>query len=269
MAKGNAVIPNKFRPELYEGRYFKQVFPGPLPVGSAPNGYGDPTGATGDTNLLQFRGPFPADFGYHIKGAGQTLLAPSMDFTNGWFLAGLDVAVSEGVEYVPGSALALANPFGVKAGDVDYPGMFLRLRAHFATAANIGECALGWRKAEAYQANLDDYDELACLNIQYDTDAAYLRQETILNGAATVTTELGETVGDAEVFTLEAQMLGTRCRLLFNGLDVSGPIFNFDADEEVIPFIFWLQNATAGSVFAWYEVECGPLWLVERDGSRR
>ena len=265
MGDAKAVIPTKLVPELYEHRYFKQVFPGALPIGGGPLGHGDPTGATGDENILQFRGPMgPMDAGYHINGAGQTLLAPANDASAGYLLAGLDVVAAEGVEYLPGQMLSVHNPFAVKCGDVDYPASFVRLKAVIATVANVAECAVGWHKAEAYQANLDDYDELACLNIL----AGDLKQETIINGAGTVTTDTGTNVTDALTFTLESQVHGRRVRNLYNGVDVSAPLFDFDADEIVLPFIFFLQGG-AGSAFGWYELEVGRLWLSGRDGSRR
>jgi len=265
MADGRAVIPTKLVPELYEHRYFKQVFPGALPIGSAPNGYGDPTGATGDSNILQFRGPLgPMDAGYHIKGAGQTLLAPSNDAANGHLLAGLDVGAAEGVEYLLGQMLSVHNPFAVKCGDTEYAATFIRMKGILADVSAVAECAVGWRKAEAFQANLDDYDELACLNLQAGT----LNQETILNNGTTATTDTGETVADGVSFTLESQIRQRRVVNLFDGVDVSAPLFDFDADEIVVPFIFFLQGGS-GSAFSISELEVGQLWLDGRDGGRR
>jgi hypothetical protein len=268
MADGKAVAPSKLFEELYAGQYFRALFPQVQPVARpAATPYGDPTGATGDSNHLAFVGPLGSmDALYHIKWAGQTLLAPANDATNGGLLAGLDVAASEGVEYVPGAMLTVHNPFAVVAGDGDYPAMFIRLRFAAGTVANVAQCAVGFRKAEAAQADKDDYDEAFWVNLI----AGDIYRDSILNGAANVAVDTGLDVADDEEVTIEVQVRGTRAEGFVNGLPISaGALFNFDAGEVVIPDIFFLQGAGGGSTLLWKELEVGPLWLVGRDGSRR
>jgi hypothetical protein len=148
---------------------------------------------------------------------------------------------------------------------VSYPAKFLRVKAKILDVSGCAEFAVGWHKAEAFEANLDDYDELACLNVL----AGDLKQETILNNAATATVDTGTNVTDGEEFEIEAQVRGRRVVFLYNGLEVSAPHFDFDADEIVLPFIFFLQTAGGTSGLGITELEAGPLWLVERDGGRR
>lgn len=264
--RDGAIIPGKVLEDVFAGKHFKQLFPSALPHSVAADGYGDPTGATGNANLVRFFGGFgQMDALTHVKGAGQTLLAPTNDATNGYLLAGLDIVAAEGIEYVLGGMRTINNPFAVKCGDVDYPAMFVRLRMVVPTVANAAECAVGFVKAETAQANLDDYDELFCLNLQAGT----LNRESILNGAGTVTVDTGQTVADGIEFTLEVQVRARRAEGFLNGMPVSaGALFSFDADEIVVPFLFFLQGG-AGTAWGWYELEVGQLQHVGRDASRR
>jgi hypothetical protein len=56
------------------------------------------------------------------------------------------------------------------------------------------DCAIGWRKAEAYQAAIDSYDEMAAINVI----AGAIKIETILNNGTTATTDTTDTIADGE-----------------------------------------------------------------------
>lgn len=262
--RDGAVNPSKLSTFLRDGSYALENFVY-TPVASDTDGYSAPTGSTGDYNLLNCRNLSAT---YHVKGAGQTLLSPTQDTTVGGILAGLDAAASEGVEYIIGQAQTAKNPFASTIGTS--VNKFVRATVAAGTVANVGEMAVGWRKAEAGQAAIDSYDEMAVLNCQYDTDACYVRMETILNNGTTDTTETGSTIANAEQVVLEVRLLGRKAKVFVNGAEPAGmPNFQFDVGEVVIPFIFWLQNGSGGSTFHIFDLEVGPLAAIGLDPARR
>lgn len=265
MADG-AVIGGKINEELYEGRYFLQKFPSIPPLLTGVDGYSAPTGATGNSNFAHFRGVVPMTAAYHIKGAGQTILGPFEDTTEGHLDAGLDQVAAEGVEYVFGGKTTLDNPLSQVVGST--PGTFVRVVAEVETVANVAELALGFRLGEAFQANLDDYNDLICLNAQYDTTACFIRVESILGGAVTVTAETGLEWADGESHEFMAWQLGRESRLFVDGVQVYRNLTQFPATTVLVPLLFWLQ-VTGGSYLGITELEMGRLWLVQADPSRR
>jgi len=229
------------------------------PRGSTTDGFTDPSGATGATNLLHWRDMVAS---YFILGAGQTLVLPTPDTVNGGLTFGLDLAAAEGHQGVFGAMNTVTNPFAVTVGTS--PNAFVRATFRAATVANAAELALGWRKAEAFQVNFDDYDELAALNMQ----AGDIKRETILNGAATVTVDTLLNALDATDFTLEVRLIGRQALMFVNGAQaVIGVPFNFDVGEIVVPFYFWLQGG-ASSALNLMDVEVGQLQAIQLDPAR-
>ena len=222
------------------------------PVFADDDGIGDPTGATGDENIMQTE---QYHYEYHILGAGQTILAPVFS------ASGLDISLdqtdNEGAEYTQGiTARARAaqtvgeakNLIAVKDGGRDRDGFFFRATLSIADVSGTDTLLVGWRKAEAYQADFNDYDEMAAINV----NAGTLESLTILNGAATTTDVGAQTWADGETHTLEVRVSpngevtwffdGTRQTDLEND-------FQFDEDEVVVPFIHFLHSADlAGAV---------------------
>jgi hypothetical protein len=244
-----------------QGGYFNLLFPSAAPRCHNGDGFSDPTGTAGDENV--------ADFGqveavYHIIGT-QTILAPTIDrsATGTGPLVHMDEAAGDGVEYVFGSGLALANnPQAMAVGTG--PGRFLKMVMAAGTVANVAELAVGFRKAADFAALIDDYTDLACLNLQYDTDAAYVRVETILNDGATATTEAGVTIADAEAFTFEVRVRADgKVSFFVNGVKV-GHTFTFDDGDAILPFVHFLQ-VTGGCSLGWTQAEGGALWHVRKD----
>lgn len=264
MAHGKAVSPRTIREEIFAGQYFRQVFPSGGPVLSDTLGSALPTGVTGNINRALFVQAMNAmQASYHIKGAGQTILGPWEAGSNGYLDAGLDNALSEGVEYLFGNGAAATNPF---ARNELSPASFVKLDFSIGTVANALDLALGFRKINAFNADLEAYQDIACLNMQAGT----VNVQTILDDGATATTDTGLTLADAVRMTFEVQVRGRQAVFLVNGAEVSVPRFNFDVGEIIVPICFFLQGAGGGAgAFAWFEIEMGPLWLVGRDGSRR
>lgn len=107
--------------------------------------------------------------------------------------------------------------------------------------SDVSELAMGWRKAEAYQAAVDDYDEMASWNIGADADGQ-VEIHTILNGGATSETDTTlADWADAGEHTLRIEVDNTGlCKFLYDGaaptVDVTG--FSFDSGEVLVPFVF-------------------------------
>jgi hypothetical protein len=256
----SAVNAVKLTQDLREGRY--AFYRGDVqPSCSAPNGYGDPTGTTGDLNRAFFPGAFPLTSEYHVKGT-QTLLAPLLD-TSG---AGLDVSQdqtdNDGVEHVFGAANS-RGPFVTTVGTD--PDPFIRIKMKIADVSGTDDLLVGFRKDEAEQAAFDNYDEAAAFNVILGD----VKVETILNNAATTTTDTGNDWADAGTHTLEVQLQGRRVIFIYDGTPVSGlPEFNFDSGEVIVPFFYFLQATTTPGKVHWLEVEVGRVRTKAENGVR-
>lgn len=106
--------------------------------------------------------------------------------------------------------------------------------------SDVTQLWMGWRKAEAYQAtDPDAYDEMAAWNIGEDADGQ-IEIHTILNNAATVTTDTTETDwADGNTKTLRVEVDNTGlCTFLLDGVapTVDKTDFSFDSGEVIIPF---------------------------------
>jgi len=217
---------------------------------------GAATGAGGDEDLMIVGG-----YGYGNKPAvclewspkgTQTILAPKTAAT------GLDVNMDQteddGIEITAGILYRAGAPHSFKVGTDG--AFYFKATFSIANVSGTDDCAIGFRKAEAYQANIDDYDELACLNVI----SGDIKIETILNGAATTTTDTTDNWADTETHTLCVKVSATG--VVTYEIDDAAPTtvaaFSFDSGEEVVPFFFFLNAAApvAGAVvFSLFE--CG------------
>jgi hypothetical protein len=220
------------------------------------DGFSDPTGTAADINSFVFRRGLAGK--YIVKGT-QTLLGPLLDTTGKGLDISQDQTDNDGVEYVFGSNDS-NSPFAFTVGTHN---AFVKLKFRIADVSGTDDCALGFRKVEAAQANLDDYDEAAFINVILGA----IKVETILNNAATVTTDTGLTWADDATKTLEVRLIGRRVYFLVEGSPVSGlPAFSFDSGEVVNPFFFFLQATTSPGKVWWLEAEMGLLKTVQTKG---
>lgn len=241
-----------------EVRYKKYVFErfDHQPALAAPNGYADPTGVAGDINTFVCRGGLAGK--YHVKGT-QTLLGPLLDTAGKGLDISQDQTDNDGVEYVFGGNDSL-SPFAFTVGT--HNG-FVQLKLRIADVSGTDDCALGFRKNEAAQANIDDYDEAAFFNVILGD----IKVETILNNAATVTTDTALDWADDATKTLRVELIGRNVVFKVDGTPVSGlPSFSFDAGEVVNPFFFFLQATTSPGKVWWLEAEMGLLKTVNAKG---
>jgi hypothetical protein len=220
------------------------------PSCSALNGYSDPGGSTGNTNRAFLPGPLGFVAQYHVKGAGQTLLGPLLDTAGKGLDISQDQTDDEGVEYVFGT-INSNSPF---AWTVGTHNGFLEVRFEIADVSGTDDCAVGLRKLEAFQANVDDYDEAAFLNVI----SGDIKIETILNNAATSTTDTTQNWTDGETHTLRVDLVGRVVTFSIDGLPPTATAtFNFDSAEVVVPFMFFLQATTSPGKVWWKHVKVG------------
>lgn len=213
---------------------------------SAPNGYADPTGVAGDTN----RAVFPwcsTSAQYHVKGT-QTLLGPLLDTAGKGLDISQDQTDNDGIEYVFGSIYS--NGQFVHTVSASTNACF-RVTARIADVSGTDDFDIGWRKSEAFQANVDDYDEAAWVNV----NLGQLQTETILNNAATVTTSVtGSTWLDDATHTVEVCIKGRKAHYYYDNVEVQKTVaYNFDTSEVIEPFLFFLQATTSP----------GKIWLTK------
>lgn len=219
--------------ELVTIENFKQA-----PVAVKKDGAGAATGTAGDENLL-FTGENL--FEYHILGT-QTIVSPVIAATG--LNVGMDQTDNDGVELTQGITARSPGVFTVGTS----PAFYAKCKFTIPVVAGTDDCAFGFRKMEAYQANIDDYDEMACLNVI----SGDINIETILNNAATTTTDTTDNWADAETHTLEVYVsaAGVVTYMIDGAAPTTTAAFTFDDAEVVIPFFYMLHAnaAQAGAV---------------------
>jgi len=257
------ISPAKLLTDLRDSKYLDAVWPSQSPQCVGLLGYDDPTGATGNTNFCQFGGPFGGQAAYHIKGAVQTILAPTQNGTTGRLDAGLDDAAAEGVEYIFGGLTNANNPLGGTVGSLTRGNKFLRMQFSLDDASEAAECAVGFRFGEASQALLDSYNDTAVINIQ----AGVVNVETIVDGAAATTTAISgiSAVADNDVVIAEVQMKGGHPTFIFtNVTQGESKRFQVPVAEDMldavvyVPFFYFLQGA-AGCALAFDRITAGDV----------
>ena len=133
---------------MYKRGTFEEFRSAPLLAGKAG---GAATGTAGDENIMCIGDSM---FEYHILGT-QTILGPQL------VAAGLDIGMdqtaNDGVEITQGILARQKHAFTVGTDGAFY----LKVKFTIADVSGTDDCAVGFRKAEAYQANIDDYDEMA------------------------------------------------------------------------------------------------------------
>ena len=196
---------------------------------------GTSTGATGDENLITFQ---DGTIDHHVLGVGQTIVYPPWT-TNGLDIV-QDIADNEGLELsAPVEAISLIQY--VVGQDV----CSLRAELSMADVSDTDDLAIGFRKKEAYQANVDDYDELASLAIDVSANPADVKIQSILNNAATISTDTLKNFADGETHVWEIRVgVDGVVQFLIDDVDVSdvqAVAYVFDAGEVLIPFVYELS----------------------------
>lgn len=190
---------------------------------------------------------------YQPKGT-QTILAPVVVTVSEGISAlniGMDQTDNDGVELCAG--ILNSNPLAFKIGED--AAFFLRVRFSIEDVSGTDDCAVGFRLAEAYQANIDDYNDMAVLNVI----SGDINIETILNGAATVTTDTTDNWADGATHQLEVFVSnsGVVTYTIDNVAPTVTAAYTFRDAIYVVPFMFFLNAADLAGAVNILEWECG------------
>jgi hypothetical protein len=124
--------------------------------------------------------------------------------------------------------------------------------------SDITKLFIGFRKAEAFQASIDDYDELAAIGVD---DSANIDIITILNDGTTGTTDTTQNKTEGTAITLRVVVKNSGVvEFLIDGSTptvVPAP-FTFDSGEVIVPFLHFVADTgdPGAYVSAW---RCGVL----------
>lgn len=168
----------------------------------------------------------------------QTILVPNITAT------GLDIArdltSTDGTEINQG--ILASSPAAFTIG-TDGPFHF-RVKFSIADVTGEGDCIVGFRNDGAYAADYEDYTDMASFNIKLGV----INLETILNNAATVTTDttLTDWVDAAthflEVFVSAAGVVTYK----YDGTEPTVvAAFTFDDGDVIVPFVHLVHAATS------------------------
>jgi predicted RecA/RadA family phage recombinase len=193
---------------------------------------GASAGTTGTTNIMMLEENI---FEYHVKGT-QTIVAPSAAAAG--LDVGMDQADNDGVEISQGITAKSRAAFLIGTD-----AFYAKCKFLITTVAGTDDCAFGFRTAEAYQANLDDYNNMAVLNVI----SGDIKIETIDDNAATTTTDTTDNWADGETHTFEIYV--SAARAVTYKIDGIAPsvtaAFSWDNGDTVVPFFFMLQANAA------------------------
>ena len=136
--------------------------------------------------------------------------------------------------------------------------VFFEVAFNETDISDITKLFVGWRKAEAFQADIDDYDELAAIGIDSSANIDII---TILNNAATSTTDTTDNKTEGTAITLKVVVDNDgRVEFLLNGAaPTTVPAqFTFDSGEVLIPFVHFVANTgdPGAYISSW---KCGAL----------
>jgi len=199
---------------------------------------GAATGTAGDVNVINIDGD---TFEYCMLGT-QTILAP--EITAAGLNWSLDQTEDDGVIVTRG--ITARNPESFVVGTDK--AFFAKFRATIANVSGTDDFAFGFVKATAYPANFDDFTDAAVLNVI--SGAIYT--ETILNNAATTSTDTTDTWADGEKHELEVRVdaNGVVSFLIDGVAPTVTQSFTFDDGDRVFPCFFFLHAAApvAGAI---------------------
>lgn len=233
-------INRRYWDEKYIYENFKQN-----PV-TAKVGGGAAGGTAGDENVLIL--PTTA-FEYHILGT-QTILAPKIT-ADGLDMGSMDQTADDGLELNHGVLSSQIPSFTVGTD----AAFFLRARFSIADVSGTDDCAIGFRKVEANQANIDDYADMAVLNVI----SGDIKIETIVGSAATTTTDTTDNWADTE--THELRVLVSDAGVVTYQIDGAAPTttaaYTFTDGLNVMPFFYFLQDTDIAGAVPLMEWECG------------
>jgi hypothetical protein len=229
---------------VWDEKYVYETFP-QSPVYSSKTG-GAATGTAGDENILMTT---DTAFEYHILGT-QTIVAPVITAA-GLNLGSMDAAADDGLELNHGILTSQIPSFTVGTD----AAFFFRTRFSIDDVSGTDDCAIGFRKVEANQANIDDYADMAVLNVI----SGDIKIETAVGGASATTTDT--TDNWANLATHELQVNVSAAGVVTYLIDGVAPTitaaFTFTDALNVMPFFYFLQDTDIAAVVPIMVWECG------------
>lgn len=187
-------------------------------------------------------------FEYAALGT-QTITAPQKAATG--LDIGMDQTDDDGVEINQGNLAGSKHAYTIGT----HGPFFLRVKFSIADVSGTDDCAVGFRKVQALQANIDDYTDMAALNVI----SGDIKIETILNNAATTTTDTTDNWADAASHELYVEV--SAAGVVTYKIDGAAPTvtaaFTFDSGDTVIPFMFFLHASDVAGAVVIQEWECG------------
>ena len=257
--QANSVGPEKLVKSFREARYgFEPFAQQPHPFTVTGGDGGAPTGTTGNQNA--FNTGYNT-FTWFVLGT-QTIVAPVFT-TDGFYDFSLDQTLSDGW-----SLLVNGNNTVTTGGNqpahytMGTDEAFVRLvfSAEDVSGVNL---LVGFRKVEAFQADFNDYDELAGIQVLGDSSsaAAAINAVNILNNAATNTDDTGDTLADATDVELLVKITGRTVTVFIDGAEptTTPDSFTFDDGEVVTPFVNFLQTTDVSGELKLKRLEWGLL----------
>lgn len=204
------------------------------------------SGVGGEVNVMSLGRNL---FEYSPKGT-QTILVPAL--VAGGLDIGMDQTDNDGVELTQGITSRSPGAFTV---GTDGP-LFFSVQLSIEDVSGTDDCLVGFRRAAAYQANVDDFTDMAAFNVN-NSDILI---ETILNNAATTTTDTTNNWLDGETHTLTVKV--SRAGLVSYEIDGVAPTtvpaaFTFDATDVILPMVFLLNSSDLVGQVLLKRWECG------------
>ncbi len=166
-------------------RSISDEFDGPI-IQTGPNG-----GAlsTADTAVNLFMTPMGNVFESRIKTADSgASTAPYVTYD----ADGIDISMDQTNDdiYEMNNGITARSKVAFTASE----DFFFETQIKVADVSGETDLAVGFRKAEAYKNAIDDYDEMAVVNVI----SGAIKIETILNNAATITTDTTQVLADTQ-----------------------------------------------------------------------
>lgn len=216
------------------------------------------SGVAGEVNVLHLK---DSTWGYAAMGT-QTITVPVVktDAVNSLSCLdiGMDQTNDDGVNIWTHMFPASGRPF-VIGSDAAFYGL---LKFSIADVSGTDDFHFGFRRAEIPNAAFDNYLDAAGFHVNGTT----LNLETILNNAATTTTNTTDAMADAaRTYTFKVLVSAAGVVTYQHDITTEGTLaaptvtaaFTFDDGDPVVPFIFFLNSADVAGEVAIYKWEVG------------
>jgi len=135
------------------------------------------------------------------------------------------------------------------------PAFYMQMTIKLNDVSATDNCAFGFRKVAAFVAAIDDYTDMACLNII----SGNINIETILNNTTKVTTDTTQDLADAGSVVLRVNVsnTGVVTYLIDGSAPTTTAAFTFDDTDEVTPFGYHIHAAASSMGIIYKELEFG------------